>query len=219
MNYINSEFRRIGFTLAEVLITLTIIGVVAAIVIPNINNSIQDIQYKAAYKKAYSAAYQSILLAGSKNLLVPAITADVTTHISNFQTFMDQFVVSRQCINNDNNLCWDTSGENYGEVWGAGSTAPRIQSPAFTDSSGRAWTMAFNNDGYIFVDTNGSKKPNQWGKDRFAFWFVDINGSGTSGLPIKIIPFPDSSGGSNMCYKNACATENYYGTSWLCNEN
>ena len=44
-----------GFTLAEVLITLGIIGVVAAMTMPTLMNSTQGAQYKAAYKKALSA--------------------------------------------------------------------------------------------------------------------------------------------------------------------
>ena len=43
-----------GFTLAEVLITLGIIGVVAAMTMPTLINSTQGAQYKTAYKKALS---------------------------------------------------------------------------------------------------------------------------------------------------------------------
>ena len=37
-----------AFTLAEVLITLGIIGIVAAITIPTLINNVQDAQYKTA---------------------------------------------------------------------------------------------------------------------------------------------------------------------------
>jgi len=47
-----------AFTLAEVLITLGIIGVVAAMTIP-ILQKIQVIEYKSAYKKSYSTFYQA----------------------------------------------------------------------------------------------------------------------------------------------------------------
>ena len=45
--------KSLGFTLAEVLITLGIIGVVAAMTMPTLMNSTQGAQYKAAYKKAF----------------------------------------------------------------------------------------------------------------------------------------------------------------------
>lgn len=51
-----------GFTLAEVLITLGIIGVVAAMTMPTLMNSTQGAQYKAAYKKALSALSQAVTL-------------------------------------------------------------------------------------------------------------------------------------------------------------
>ena len=51
-----------GFTLAEVLITLGIIGVVAAMTMPTLINSTQGAQYKAAYKKALSAISQGVTL-------------------------------------------------------------------------------------------------------------------------------------------------------------
>ncbi len=43
-----------GFTLAEVLITLSILGVVAAISIPAVINNINQMIYKAKWKQAYS---------------------------------------------------------------------------------------------------------------------------------------------------------------------
>ena len=54
--------KRFGFTLAEVLITLGIIGVVAAMTMPTLINSTQGAQYKAAYKKALSAISQAVTL-------------------------------------------------------------------------------------------------------------------------------------------------------------
>ena len=57
-----SNMRMSGFTLAEVLITLGIIGVVAAMTMPTLMNSTQGAQYKAAYKKALSAISQGVTL-------------------------------------------------------------------------------------------------------------------------------------------------------------
>ena len=54
--------KRSGFTLAEVLITLGIIGVVAAMTMPTLINQTNGAQYKAAYKKALSAISQGITL-------------------------------------------------------------------------------------------------------------------------------------------------------------
>ncbi|MFI3300476.1 MAG: type II secretion system protein [Candidatus Gastranaerophilales bacterium] len=54
--------KRFGFTLAEVLITLGIIGVVAAMTMPTLMNSTQGAQYKTALKKVISSISQGITL-------------------------------------------------------------------------------------------------------------------------------------------------------------
>ncbi len=54
--------RKNAFTLAEVLITLGIIGVVAAMTMPTLMNSTNGAQYKTAYKKALSVLSQAVVL-------------------------------------------------------------------------------------------------------------------------------------------------------------
>ena len=54
--------KRFGFTLAEVLITLGIIGVVAAMTMPTLMNQTNGAQYRTAYKKALSAISQAVTL-------------------------------------------------------------------------------------------------------------------------------------------------------------
>ena len=44
-----------GFTLAEILIVLMVIGVVATMTIPSLMRGVQDAQFKTAYKKAFNA--------------------------------------------------------------------------------------------------------------------------------------------------------------------
>ncbi len=51
-----------GFTLAEVLITLGIIGVVAAMTMPTLINSTQGAQYKTAFKKSLSVLSQAVVM-------------------------------------------------------------------------------------------------------------------------------------------------------------
>ena len=51
-----------GFTLAEVLTTLLVIGVVAALTIPALFNNTGERQYKAQYKKAVAVLEQAISL-------------------------------------------------------------------------------------------------------------------------------------------------------------
>ena len=50
----NQKFKKTAFTLSETLITLTIIGVIAVIAVPNIIRRINDTQQVVALKKAYA---------------------------------------------------------------------------------------------------------------------------------------------------------------------
>lgn len=55
-------FKRQGFTLAEVLITLGIIGVVAAMTIPSLMNQTGGAEFKTGFKKAMSVVNQAITM-------------------------------------------------------------------------------------------------------------------------------------------------------------
>lgn len=50
---------QLAFTLAEVIITLGIIGITAEITIPTLMQNVKDKNYKIAYKQAYSVASQA----------------------------------------------------------------------------------------------------------------------------------------------------------------
>lgn len=204
--------RKNAFTLAEVLITIGIIGVVAAITIPTLVKNVQDYQYKVAYKKAYSEAQQALLNAnGQDSMNETPYAQDNQVFYKNFQAFMDQFKITKKCINNDNEECWDSGGEKYQIAW------PQAAQYSFIDSSGVSWSMISPTINCVLIDTNGLKNPNQYGKDRFAFYMFDKLNSYNSGLPIKIAPYPDNFAGPCTA-PNKCAIENnYYGTSWLYN--
>lgn len=213
--------RLFGFTLAEVLITLGIIGTVCAMTIPILMNNIQDAQFKTAYKKAYSVASQALNQANADYLMVE-FTNDASGN--NFKMFMQQFKVAKECFDSNNSECWDASGE---KMWQSSLSdyAPKETYSAFIDSSGMAWSTVYT-FGRLLVDTNGFKSPNQWGKDRFVFSIYDINDN-NSALPLKIKPYSgdyclgsscDNTAWTHLCQSNKCGTDkNYYGTSWLYN--
>jgi len=56
-----------GFTLAEVLITLGIIGVVASLTIPSLMANYQKVQYVAGLKKAYAEVTEALKLMANDN--------------------------------------------------------------------------------------------------------------------------------------------------------
>lgn len=208
-----NSFLKKGFTLSEVLITIAIIGIVAAITLPTLLNKTQDAKYKTAYKKAFSVLSQALAKANNEDLIIDAQSNSPrpSDFDKNFLAIMSQFSVVKQCTTNNNSECW-VVGEKYGLDFGSGY--PAQNSYAFVDSSGFVWSQFWYGEPEIFVDTNGFKEPNQWGKDRFAFMLKDINNVANKGIPVKVLPYPDNA--VPVCTDNVCETQdNYYGTTWL----
>lgn len=200
-----------AFTLAEVLITLGIIGVVASITIPILMNNVQDQQFKTAYKKAYSVASQAWQSAYADNMM-GARTGWVSESVNNdnFNQFMSKFSIIKTCKGPSKSIllnCW-TENETSDTWWGA----PFVGDPTtvcFIDKSGMSWC---NGAGWaeVYVDTNGLKQPNQYGLDRFVL-FPSFNNGGIygSGVPNVLRPQNDfttkddnqcPSGDKHPCY-------------------
>ena len=70
--------KKLGFTLAEVLITLVIIGVIAAMTVPTLMNNTNAQEFRSALKKAISGANQALTL----NYALPEPTENLTSSVS-----------------------------------------------------------------------------------------------------------------------------------------
>ncbi|MDD3149230.1 MAG: prepilin-type N-terminal cleavage/methylation domain-containing protein [Candidatus Gastranaerophilales bacterium] len=236
--------KKSAFTLAETLIVIAIIGIIASIVTPMLFGSTNDAEYKAAYKKAYAdASIAWMQVVTDRDLIgITSVTGSMTSAESNFINFANKFNVIKTCNINtgDSSLseCWDSSGGDiyegflYDGVHEHGG-APTSDWPGFIDNAGRSWALmhpAFvANDG-IFLDTNGLKKPNKYGKDRFFLQTVTKNcnigdysvlgfaddSSCVIGDQIKILPQPDFNTVINTAYSR-CMSPPCYNTSWITN--
>lgn len=201
----NTCFQSNAFTLAEVLITLGIIGVVASITIPILQKNIQDAEYKTSYKKVFSTASQVINSLCNNYEFHP-----VSEGVYNFNLFKSKFKISKDCSNNNNSECWAADGEMActGACTGGGPAGqPTETNVAFIDNSGTAWSLFSVDSSNILVDTNGNKLPNKYGKDR---WFLQGNSAVTTG---KLVPRPDytnSTPDPTACHYPPC-----YSTSWI----
>ena len=170
-----------AFTLAEVLITLGIIGVVAAMTIPTLINGANDIQFKSAYKKAYadiSLAFSQPISEGTMPLRTTQYDADITDE--EWTIMKSAFKVSKECTPADLYSCWQNADI-------VGTCPTTTASSSFIDASGRAWAQFYNLENIYLVDTNGFKGPNKFGKDRwvFTFWKAD-NTRAVSGPIVKV---------------------------------
>jgi len=188
-----SEKLRKGFTLAEVLLTLAIIGIVAALTIPSLLNSVNKNNYISGLKKAYS----SILTA--TNQLIEDNGGTMKNLISannNHNEWLDKYCSILQCVKtctigtvNDN--CFTNpvnikilNGNPFTDFISAGTFnnfAGAVLSNGMTivfDARGGntcdrnlcTYNAVNAGCGTIFIDVNGFKSPNTLGRDIFLFY-------------------------------------------------
>ena len=164
--------RLAAFTLAEVLITLGIIGVVAAMTIPTLVANYQKKETVTALKKAYSQLSQAVKMSelenGDKeywNYDLPAETF-MNTYLKPFLKDVEQTngfdihkTINYKYLNGDRITESSVNDKNNSVIKLSDGTI------IFVDG----WSSGENIYRGILVDTNGFKKPNILGRDLFAF--------------------------------------------------
>ena len=186
-NRLASLKRKCAFTLAEVLITLAIIGVVAAMTLPSVINDAQDKQFKAMFKKQYSAISQALQMVYVKDGESLELPSGLTQN--NVRTIMSKFVckmakelkaIQSGVICSEENLNQPNSEIKYnGKVqWHTAGTWFNKKKESMGLNGGYKNTTLVLSDGaminfncgyQVFVDVNGYKGPNTIGRDIFYF--------------------------------------------------
>ena len=154
-----------AFTLAEVLITIGIIGVVAAMTMPSLINDAKRKQDTAKLKKFYSTMSQAVLLA--ENEYGSAADWSVNSAIRD----EDGVIIDSQT---DAVLeFFNKYFAPHMEIISSGKTAAGAAQVVLADGS--FIYLSNGNCIDIVFDTNGYKKPNKSGYDRFHFLFCNGN--------------------------------------------
>lgn len=174
-----------GFTLAEVLVTMGIIGVVAAITMPTLTGSSNSKQLQAQFNTAHSLLSQAVYtVAGQKGPGLKALYATFTE--ANEETGEEGDYKNKDEIRNllyrqlktDGRCSYNVSEiQNYNGTKSGGSVY--IDRGTKAPDTRLANGMCVNvtvcaNQINITIDTNGTKKPNKLGHDIF---FFDIDSS------------------------------------------
>lgn len=173
-----------AFTLAEVLITLMITGVIAAMVIPVLMQNMQDYSFQVAYRKAYSDMSQAFSQAIQDGSLIPRPSTYYSTDAtaSEWAVMKEAFKIAKECQLGDLNSCWAEGDKIYKSIYPVSNT-----SYSFIDAAGRSWAEYKYDENLYLVDTNGFKPPNRFGKDRWIFALKNADNTGTgTGLPAKM---------------------------------
>jgi len=182
-----------AFTLAEVLITLGIIGIVAAMTMPMLLGNSREKEHVSKLKKAYSVISQAFALAIVENntpnywLDTPEDENGGVAALSLQDKITPYYSVSKDCKNKGG--CWPDNEVRQLDGTGSGfnfntdtdfSTfraadgtlfAFRVTDPSCETSFGTVASIQ-NVCAEVFIDVTGSKKPNQLGYDVYKFYIV-----------------------------------------------
>ncbi len=179
-----------AFTLAEVLITLGIIGVVAAMTIPSLMTKIQDKQFKVKYKESISIVSQAMksVYAESEETYTSTSWIQMPVYLCKLQKHLKVMYSGIDCtkVNEDSyytaNSEWPLMSKNlYVNTW---------HSKNWYDKDGNSQKI---NNGYsplsidlingvrlfytcgnqLFVDVNGEDGPNVIGRDIYVMFFSE----------------------------------------------
>lgn len=167
-----------GFTLAEVLITLVIIGVVAALVIPQVNITYQRAALYAQFLKVYNTLSKTVMISSMANSEVAAWNLDVnnpdiimSNYLKNYMHVISESTVHPYTIR-DLDLKVLGALNNYVSGNTGGGT---IQYTNADGSSMLVWEIREAGP-VIMIDTNGDKTPNIIGRDIHLFLLQKSDG-------------------------------------------
>ncbi len=215
------EFKKVktlcAFTLAEVLITLGIIGVVAAITLPAFIENHKEKETVTKVKKMYSLisnAYQMNIATNGPNLgTLKATNAQAATEVAT--VFLPYLSIMKDCGTTKRGCVYNgtykyKSGGNAVKYDYGGYASYRV----LLNDGSSIWfrkTTASGNPSAIFYDVNGPKSPNTWGKDLFLYIVVED----------KVIPAGSHLPGDPYSFDAHCSKSSVNGvgcTAWVINE-
>lgn len=204
--YSKKQKRSFGFTLAEVLITLTVIGVVAAMTVPTLTRNVQMHAVETQLKVADSMISQVMKLSDGLGAEDMNIIANNTSNMRSwFNEYFKPYFRTQK-------LCYQTAGcwHKKGEVKTLNGGAPSFETKVGADESTLGWaTMTFiaqngtlfNLDGsgvantvglfgidstvpslQFYFDVNGRAKPNRIGKDIYIMIYTPEKGLVPAGI-------------------------------------
>ena len=182
------NFKSTAFTLAEVLITLTIIGVIAVLTIPNLMQSWRKHQVEVGLKEAYSILNNALKMAQTEGTLDELI-GYTNQQRGNYHTAFKNHILpylkaDKVCRPSWDDVGWDWSiPASCQKNWPNGVDLYAFDKTTKVTSVYYGYTVFLSNGMIIYtttisnskktitfyVDINGKKGPNLYGNDIHAF--------------------------------------------------
>ncbi len=158
--------KKLGFTLAEVLITLVIIGVIAAMTVPTLMNNTNAQEYRSALKKAIAGLNQALTL----NYALEGLSAN---DYSDGAALVNEVFKKRMSVIDGETSFTNTSTCDASDVFTTadgmvfcvkgfqGNENGDDQTSACNTYNTKPCTTGGSDGANIWIDVNGSKKPNR----------------------------------------------------------
>ena len=156
-----------GFTLAEVLITLGIIGVVAALTLPAVNMSTSNAKIGPSLATAagsFSSAAKALLKDAESDYMSSAVTNE--TKATELFNSVGKYLSGHRVNGNPSDTFVMDNGTSF--FFGA---EPKILKTNNAGSDGAAQHDIYMTD--FVIDINGDQGPNTNAKDRFWFYIME----------------------------------------------
>lgn len=166
-----------AFTMAEVLITLVIIGVVAAMTIPSLLNSIDENGYHVKLKKYYSTLMQAVIKSKEENgddlhSVCSSFTAYTAPAAQCVRDLFAPYLNVMKTCEEDFTGCLSPNSIHY-------LNNNTLQTPTpvgviyMQDGATIRFYMTTTTYYVIIIDVNGAKLPNTHGKDVYIFSYYN----------------------------------------------
>ena len=174
-----------AFTLAEVLITLVIIGVIAALTVPTLIQNTQKQEYVSALKKAYSTLSQAaqMIIAEEGNPKCndggwACTLDDVYNKFKKYLNSTKDCGAAKGCFRqhgekgykflkgNGYTVQWNDADWNRNFILADGA---QVMVFSVDRNCGKEWYGSRETCALTAVDINGEKSPNRYGRDVFYF--------------------------------------------------
>ena len=190
-----------AFTLAEVLVTLGIIGVVSAMTVPTLMQNYQRQSYVTQLHKVYNELSQAFLRYQTDKNALSLKEAGLTSQ-AELNTFVSTYF---KIVQNCSTSVTPCIAASYKKMDGSASYNGAGASNCYAIGSGAAICPRYTDDYYYFiVDVNGAKGPNILGRDLFTM-FVYGDGSIDDLLPEgATVPLTEAQ--RNTQFTSGCVT-------------
>lgn len=190
MKIFNKEL--LAFTLAEVLIVVGILGIVAEMTMPVLQKNVQSMQYIAGAKTAYSLLTQAAKLAindqSTPDIWGMTAAGDGTSAVTGLGKITPYLKINPTCNNSVTCKAFAPAGNKYLHATTVDDYNNRADLAKMQMANGMSVAFSVTNPtcsatygttidlqavcAEIIVDVNGVKNPNTYGKDIFSFWLT-----------------------------------------------